>query len=44
MVPYNDDTKQKAIEQIEYFSANFGGTQIYQPIETAFNTNIDKDT
>jgi uncharacterized protein with von Willebrand factor type A (vWA) domain len=34
---YNDKNVQFAIDQVKGFSADFGGTEIYEPLESAVN-------
>ena len=44
-IDYNDSTRKEAISQVENFSSDYGGTEIYTPIKDAFdNTIVDKDT
>ena len=35
-VPYNDKNLQEAIEKVKTFEANFGGTEIYRPLQEIF--------
>lgn len=39
---YNDGTMNDALGQLSFFSADMGGTEIYNPIEFAFKMKIDK--
>jgi len=41
MVKYNEANKKQAIDLIGDFDANFGGTEIYQPIQDAFSTKVE---
>ena len=42
-IHYNDQNLMNAIKQVESFSANFGGTEIYEPIQNAFiNTPLEE--
>ena len=36
-VPYNDDTLREAVSQIQRFDANYGGTEIFKPLQSIFN-------
>ena len=36
-VPYTDDSMRRAIEQVRCMSANYGGTEIYQPLKSIFD-------
>ena len=35
-VPYTDETLKYAVEQVASFDADFGGTQIYEPLKSIF--------
>jgi len=35
VIPYNDSSKDDALEQIKDFSCNFGGTDILEPLKFA---------
>ena len=41
MIDYNNENLAAVKAQLENFSANFGGTQIYQPMESAFKVNVE---
>ena len=38
---YNDQTMKNALAEVSTFNANFGGTEIYKPLEFAINMKID---
>ncbi len=40
MYDYNDENKTFAKKEIDNFMANFGGTEIYQPLEDIFKLNF----
>ena len=35
-VPYNDKNLQEAVEKAKTFDADFGGTEIYRPLQNIF--------
>ena len=35
-VPYNDKNLAIAVDQVSTFEANFGGTEIYRPLQHIF--------
>ena len=41
IIPYNDKTMEEIKKQISGYQADFGGTEIYQPLVEAFNTKND---
>lgn len=41
-VPYNDNTLETATKQIQTFQADFGGTEIYQPLNSIFKSVTNK--
>ena len=42
-VDYNDENMRSAVEKIETFEANCGGTQIYQPLAAIYNKGKPSD-
>jgi hypothetical protein len=40
MIEYNDRTSQAAQDMVQGFAADCGGTQIYEPMNTAFNEKL----
>lgn len=41
MFDYNNENLDAVKKQLDYFSANFGGTNIYEPVQSAFLANIE---
>lgn len=41
-VPYTDENLQIAVEQVKTFTANFGGTEIYRPMQHIFELGKPK--
>eukprot|EP00743_Colponemidia_sp_Colp-15_P001552 GILK01001694.1.p1 GENE.GILK01001694.1~~GILK01001694.1.p1 ORF type:complete len:912 (-),score=168.70 GILK01001694.1:111-2846(-) len=39
-VPYSDENVEKAIKDVQRFSADMGGTQIYEPLESVFKSRL----
>lgn len=40
MIPYNEINKKEAVLRIGTFSADLGGTEMFKPMEIAFNTEV----
>lgn len=43
LAKYEETTSKDAIDQIEYFQANYGGTNLLAPVKSAFNTKLSED-
>lgn len=41
-VEYTQESLDESVEKIESFSANYGGTEIYQPMEYVFTNKLKK--
>ena len=41
MIDYNNENLTAVKAQLERFSADFGGTQIYEPVQSAFNVDVE---
>ena len=41
-VVYNDENLESALEQVSYFEADYGGTELKQPLEDVFNCKCTK--
>jgi hypothetical protein len=40
MFDYNDENKAYAKEEIDQFSSDFGGTEIFEPLEKIFSLKL----